>query len=137
MNLGETDSFFSTYCRGALVLTYAHWEGYFNESTDLLGSHLERNIISKERQAPCFRILFHRSQIDKLRQTEIKDDDLIHYYNTTEVSRGSISLDMRSAKSRSNLNYDRLEVIFLVYGLSWVPFQKERIFIQHQLVFAT
>jgi len=125
----EEDIYFRVTTRGALVLCYSHWEGYFNDLTQ----EVSRPDLLIGQRRLAFRSVFARSALDSLINKEVKDDTIIEFLNKIEDCESSSSFDVKPLLARSNLDWARLEKIFSTYGVSWRCFNDQRIFIQHQL----
>jgi hypothetical protein len=130
----EADLSFSCICRGAIVLTYAHWEGYFNEATRVLFREIRNSppaIGNLPLSAYC---LVSRGEIDRLIGRNASDDSVFEFLASLQhKAHQALSFDEKIVMSRSNLDWERLTIIFNIYGVSWTPFERERIYIQHQL----
>ena len=125
---------FECLCRGAMVLCYSHWEGYFNDLTEKVFERADPRQLSRAGLGGGFQCLFLRSDIDRLASSRSSDDGVITFLQATEISRyGAESMNLEPVKSRSSLNWGRLCKVADVYGLSWISFERKRIFVDHKL----
>ncbi len=125
----ENDKYFSVTIRGAMVLCYSHWEGFFNELTEAV-AHPNVELTNSQL---AFRAVFARAAMDSLITKETKDDTIVEFLNSIESCQHNVSFSLKPLLARSNLNWSRLERIFKIYGVSWPFFNERRIFIEHQL----
>ena len=125
---------FETLCRGMLVLCYSHWEGYFNDLTDEVFRRASVDRLSTAHFGAEMRCLFLKSEIDRLAASRFSSDSMIKFLQAIELSQyGRKSIDLQPVKSRSSLNSERLTTVAQVYGVSWIEFERKRIFIDHKL----
>lgn len=131
----ESASNFAPAARGAIVLAYAHWEGFFNDATDALFQRLETSHLPRVLGRPLSRLFAMRAELDRLSSKRVRDDDIVKFvlcHSAAEFVPDA--LDSKVVKSRSNLDWGRLALAFDVYGVSSPALNEQRIFIQHQLV---
>jgi hypothetical protein len=129
----EADKHFRVITRGAFVLCYSHWEGYFNDLTH----RVFIKIISNPENVNDFRLplltTLTRGALDRLLNRSMSDDSIVEYLAALENCLHRPDPSPKPLLARSNLDWYRLEKIFFAYGFSWPPLNKKRIFIQHQL----
>jgi len=125
---------FDCLCRATIVLCYSHWEGYYNDLTEELFSLSSEAELCRSAPTAAFKAVFLKAERSQITSRLANDDMLLAFlnrYQTVEASPGP--LDLSILKARSNLNSNRLSIISSVYGLSWLAFEAERNFIDHQL----
>lgn len=133
----EADPQFETLCRAAMVLSYAHWEGFFNECVEVVLDAIKEDELDVSQAAPGVVALFLSSEFDSLANKKINDDNLIAFLNAQQLKSDTFvsgaDACARAASSRSNLDWKRLSAVFGLFGYSWLALNDERIFIQHKL----
>lgn len=117
-----------------MVLCYSHWEGYFNDLTEEVFRGISESGIFELDFTPGIRCVVLRADLDRLASSKADDDNILRFLNRhADKSGGESRLSLNILKSRSTLNWARLCVVFSIYGISWPPFEKDRIFIDHKL----
>ncbi len=133
----ETDVSFETICRGAMVLTYAHWEGFFNEALQSLIESIEQSRFALERSITGISALFFSREIDSFLNRKVNEDSVLgllgDFAHHKERIRSGREANARALSTRSNLDWERVEFVFRSLGVSWPPLYAERIFIKHKL----
>lgn len=130
----DSNPTFECLSRGTMVLCYSHWEGYFNDLTESIFQYVETGDVSRLGFGATFQCLFLRSDIDRLRSSRFSDDSIIKFLQAYDKSKHSAkSMHLDPVRARSALNWERLCVVAEVYGISWIAFERKRIFIDHKL----
>ena len=128
---------FELFCRGALVLCYAHWEGAFNECLKEVVGTLKTRDIDLNRAHPGISALFFSRDIDSFLNRRVEEDSIVehligfHFLSQKRV-KGDIA-NARAASTRSNLNWHRIEIVFSIFGFCWPKLHLKKTFIEHKL----
>ncbi|MEM6388114.1 MAG: MAE_28990/MAE_18760 family HEPN-like nuclease [Pseudomonadota bacterium] len=130
----ESSVEFECISRGALVLCYSHWEGYFNDLTEELFSSISKHDLALRSMSPGFRCLYLRAEMSRLIGSRINDDSIIDFLNAyCRVGGAATDPYLELVKSRSSLSWTRLKIVFDIYGLASLQLERERVFIDHRL----
>ncbi|GLS20792.1 hypothetical protein GCM10007874_38090 [Labrys miyagiensis] len=122
--------------RSIVVMCYAHWEGYFANCVHIFLDYLEALNLTYGALpmdfflgacSPAFNQ--YRDKVDNSKSRLA----LIHAINAVNKTPFK-GFDRKVLLPRSNLNFERLEFIFSMVGLSLAPFQPYRIKLDKELV---
>ncbi len=133
----QSDMGFELFCRGAMVLCYAHWEGAFNDCLKVVVGTLKSGDIDLSRAHPGISALFFSRDIDSFLNRRIEEDTVVEHliafhFLCQKSVKGEVA-NARAATTRSNLNWNRIEVVFSIFGFSWPKLHLKKIFIEHKL----
>lgn len=127
---------YGIHTKSIVVLTYAHWEGFYNECVKLFFKFLRENKYKVVDYSWHLLIGSLRSDLKSLRdrgfsaKSEYEFVDKLKLIDQHDFEKFDLSIVL----SRSNLNYSNLESNFNLLGFSLEGFQEKRLKIDHELV---
>lgn len=116
------------FCRLAVVMAYAHWEGFVEESAIAYVEYVEFKVSKFDDLALNFQALAYKKKMSKLGSLPQK---ISHYLEIVKLADNRVDLDAKNTiQTKSNLNYENLENICDSIGIdSQVYWQKQYGFI--------
>ena len=122
--------------KSLIVLSYANWEGFYNECVDCLIDYLALTGIKVKDL--CWSSLTGSliSSFSRLRDRNHSLDAQKEFVDIlqTKLECNFVEFDRKIAKAQSNLNFERLQVGFSLLGLDVSAFQRHRNRIDRELV---
>ena len=105
----------NVFCRLAVVMAYAHWEGFIETSSIAYVQYVEFRSLKFEELAPNFQALAYKRKMLKFGSTPQK---ISYYIEMIELPNNKVELDaQKTIETKSNLNYDNFENICLSVGI--------------------
>jgi hypothetical protein len=103
-------------CRLAVVMAYAHWEGFIQTSSIAYVQYVEFRSLKFEELAPNFQALAYKRTMLKFDSIPQK---IFHYIEMLELADKKVELDVqKTIKTNSNLNYKNFENICQSVGIN-------------------
>jgi hypothetical protein len=106
----------NVFCRLAVVMAYAHWEGFIETSSIAYVQYIEFKSLKFEELAPNFQALAYKRKMLKVGSVPQK---IFHYIEMLELADNKVELDAeKTIETKSNLNYDNFENICRSVGIN-------------------
>jgi hypothetical protein len=127
---------YGVHSKAVIVLSYAHWEGFYNECV-----HSYINSLKGHHKKVCdvawsMMIGLLKPELQRLRDRNSSreaESDFVDKLNSL-LSEGFDGFDISVVSSRSNLDFEKLRHNFRVLGFDPTPFQRWRLHIDKELV---
>ncbi len=122
--------------KSAIVLSYAHWEGFYNECAKTYLKFLDR--LNKPLSTIDWSLLLGllNSSFDSLRDKnhsiEAKHEFVENLKNT--IKHGAKHYDTNVLLARSNLNFEKIKINFLIMSFKLDKLHKYRLKIDNEVV---
>jgi len=132
----RVNSAYGIHSKAIIVLAYAHWEGFYNDSVNYYIQHL---VEAQTRVADAGWSLLCgvlRSEFQSLRDRYHSPEAKLQFVDSLkEISeRGFDNFDKTVILSKSNLDFSKLRHNFNILGFDITPFQQHRLRIDNELV---
>lgn len=122
--------------KAVIVLTYAHWEGFYNECVDTYLNFLRDS--GKQVHDTTWNMLVGTlsSDLDRLKDRNHSPEATCEFVEALggALTAGFDSFNANVVKSRSNLDFDKLQNNFRILSFCIDPYQRKRIRIDKELV---
>lgn len=106
----------SVFFRLAVVMAYAHWEGFVQKSSVAYIKYVESRSLKFEELAPNFQALAYKRKMIKFGSLPQK---ISYYIEMIELADNKVELDaQKTIETKSNLNYDNFENICRSVGIN-------------------
>jgi len=134
--VAEDQSPYRVRSKAVIVLTYAHWEGFYNECVSTYLTFL-RDTGKKVRETTWNMLVGTLStEMDRLKDRNHSPEAACYF---VEALRGALTAGFDSfnadvVKSRSNLDFKKLKSNYRILSFSIDPFQQTRIRLDKELV---
>ncbi|WP_353220296.1 MAE_28990/MAE_18760 family HEPN-like nuclease [Salinisphaera sp. S4-8] len=130
------NSTYGIHSKAIIVLAYAHWEGFYNDSVNY---YIQRLVEAETRVADAGWLLLCgvlRSEFQSLRDRYHSPEAKLQFVDSLrEISeRGFANFDNTVVLSKSNLDFSQLRHNFKILGFDITPFQQHRLRIDNELV---
>ena len=122
--------------KAVIVLSYSHWEGFFNDCVDCYLSYLRQSGCQVQSMRWTLVSGLLTSDLQRLRDKNHSLEATREFTESLEnrLGEGFQSFDATLLKSRSNLNFTRLQFVFQLLGFEVDQFQSMRLRIDKELV---
>lgn len=127
---------FRVKSKAVVVLTYAHWEGFYNECVSTYLSFL-RDSGKKIRDTNWSMLVGTlSSEINRLKDRNHSPEAACDFVEALSgaLTAGFDSFNADVIKSRSNLNFEKLKSNYRILSFNLEPFQRKRIRLDKELV---
>lgn len=122
--------------KAVIVLTYAHWEGFYNECVKTYLNFLRES--GKKVSETTWNMLVGTlsSEMDRLKDRNHSSEAACDFVEALSgaLTAGFDSFNAEVVKSRSNLDFEKLRLNYKILSFSIDPFQRKRIRLDKELV---
>lgn len=127
---------FGIHSKSLIVLSYAHWEGFYNECVYSYINALKE--CGKKVGDISWPLLIGlvKPELQRLRDRNHSNDAQIEFLNRLQplLDGDFTGFDESVISSRSNLDFQKLSQNFMILGFDLTPFQRWRLRIDRELV---
>lgn len=127
---------YGIHSKAVIVLSYAHWEGFYNECVQCYINSLKGNDRKVSNVSWSMLIGILKPELQRLRDrnhSSVAESDFVDKLREL-LDDGFDEFDTSVVSSRSNLNFEKLRQNFRVLGFDPTPFQRWRLRIDKELV---
>ncbi len=127
---------YGVHSKAVIVLSYAHWEGFYNDCVQCYVEFLRNNGRKVRDVSWSMMIGLLRPGLQGLRDRNHSREAELNFVNKLEslIEEGFDNFDVSVVLSRSNLDFDALRHNFEVLGFDLDPFLRWRLKITKELV---